>query len=248
MQNRHSALCTLHSAFCIDRRVAGQALVEYAIVFPLQLLLTLVIIQLAHLFVAKQVIEYSAFCAARAALSDPDDYDGQRRAALVPLSAIAGRSGVNKADFIWIPGRDAAGNAVGWGGRAASAEVYRNLRRSIEDQLAHNPSAERRAGLQKELNDLDIWYSRSQQRASEGYLAGSGAADEKTDVSVTVGVDGKMMIADVTHQFELSIPIGNAAVYQLGEMFPGLAVDRSTYGAPHWEMKGSCTLARPWGE
>ena len=51
----------------------GQAIVEYAIVFPIQILLTLCMIQLAYLFVAKQVVSYAAFCAARAALVYEDD-------------------------------------------------------------------------------------------------------------------------------------------------------------------------------
>ena len=188
MRNRYSALCTLHSAFCTRRLTAGQALVEYAIVFPLQLLLTLIIIQLAHLFVAKQVVEYSAFCAARAGLSNLDDYDGQRRAALVPLSRISGKSGVAAQDSIVVPG---------WGA-----------------------------------------------------LPGSAAADQKTSVTVRPDtVDGyPVVFSEVTHEYELSIPIGGAVVYKLGDVTPGLEVDRSTYDAPHWVMSGTCVLARPWGE
>ena len=50
------------------RNEKGQAVVEYAIVFPIQLLFTLAIIKVAHIFVAKHVISYAAFCGARAAL------------------------------------------------------------------------------------------------------------------------------------------------------------------------------------
>jgi hypothetical protein len=46
----------------------GQALVEFALMFPLQLLVTFIILQLAFLHVAGQVVHYAAFAAARAEL------------------------------------------------------------------------------------------------------------------------------------------------------------------------------------
>jgi len=51
----------------------GQAMVEFAIVFPVQLFLTLALLQLAHIFVGKLVVNHAAFTAARAALVKPDD-------------------------------------------------------------------------------------------------------------------------------------------------------------------------------
>lgn len=99
----HSAFCVLRSAICVRRRLAAQAVVEYAIVFPLQLLLTLLIIQLAHIFVAKQVLEYGAFCGARAKLVGLPDGDA-KKAVYIPVSAVAGPSGVTTADGITLPG------------------------------------------------------------------------------------------------------------------------------------------------
>ncbi len=46
----------------------GQAVVEFALIFPVQLLITLVILQVAFLYVASQVVHYAAFAAARAEL------------------------------------------------------------------------------------------------------------------------------------------------------------------------------------
>ena len=46
----------------------GQAVVEFAMIFPVQLLVTLIILQLAFLYVASQVVSYAAFAAARAEL------------------------------------------------------------------------------------------------------------------------------------------------------------------------------------
>ena len=174
----------------LRRSVSGQALVEYAIIFPLQLLITLVIIQLAHLFVAQQVIEYSAFCAARAGLAQSPaiDLDACKRAAVIPLSRITGRTGVIASDSITLPG----------------------------------------------------W----------GPLSGSGAADLKTEVSVRPEtINGQpVIVADVTHEYELNVPIGNVVLYKLGDLTPGLDVDRAKWGTAHWLMTGTCVLAQPWGE
>jgi hypothetical protein len=53
----------------------GQAMVEFAVVFPLQLLITLLVIQISLIMVGKQVVNYAAFCAARAELvgESPED-------------------------------------------------------------------------------------------------------------------------------------------------------------------------------
>jgi len=99
----HHSLFTTRATFPAPRRLAAQALVEYAIVFPLQLMLTLGIIQLAHLFVAKQVLEYAAYCAARAKVVGLDDSEA-RRAAAIPLSRVTGPSGVTAPDSVVLPG------------------------------------------------------------------------------------------------------------------------------------------------
>jgi len=58
----------------------GQALAEFAIAFPLQLLIMFAIMQLALLYVAKQVVSYASFSAARAALVADSPEDAYRRA------------------------------------------------------------------------------------------------------------------------------------------------------------------------
>jgi len=57
----------------LHRRQEGQTLVEFAIAFPIQILITLGIMQLAMIFVAKQVVNYAAFIAARAELVKIED-------------------------------------------------------------------------------------------------------------------------------------------------------------------------------
>ena len=165
------------------RRTAAQAVVEYAICFPIILLFTLAIIQLAHLFIAKHVVSYAAFVAARAAIVD-EDYE---RAADLVCSYIAGPSGVAGADTIDMPG----------------------------------------------------W----------GPLRGSGAAAVKTHAALVtdVATDYPAVTMEVTHQFELRIPIANTVAYSLGDMLLGLeGLDETTYGAPHITMVSRCTYSHPW--
>ena len=68
------------------RRQAGTAIVEFAIVFPVLLLIVLGVIQISLMFVAREVVEYSAYAAARAELVGEDP----ERAAETVCSAIAG--------------------------------------------------------------------------------------------------------------------------------------------------------------
>ncbi|RME05120.1 MAG: hypothetical protein D6805_00685 [Planctomycetota bacterium] len=69
----------------VMRREDGQAMVEFVLVFPVQLLFTLGIIQICLLFIGKQITEYAAFCAARAALVGED----AKKAAVLACSTVA---------------------------------------------------------------------------------------------------------------------------------------------------------------
>ena len=162
---------------------SAQVVVEYAIVFPILLLMTLLIIQLAHIFVAKQVVSYASFCGARAALVG-EDY---QKAASMVCSPITGLSGVRKDSTVTIPG---------WGA-----------------------------------------------------LAGSGAAAVKTHAELRgdFKTDGPAVTVEVTHDFELTVPVADTVAYHMGEMFlTSDDLDFSTYGAPHIRVRSSCTLAKPW--
>ena len=66
----------------------GQALAEFAVVFPVQLLITLGIIQYALVLVARDVVNYAAHAAARAELVGEDTH----RAAAMICSPITGTS------------------------------------------------------------------------------------------------------------------------------------------------------------
>jgi Flp pilus assembly protein TadG len=166
------------------RTEGGQVIVEYAIVFPILLLLTLLIIQLAHLFVAKQVVSYASFCAARAALVG-EDYAA---AARMVCSLIAGPSGVGTGATVTVPG---------WGplrGSAASA---------VKTQAAS-------------LSNVPTPYP-----------------------ATTI---------EVTHDFELQVPVANSVTYSLGEIFLESGDLDYTYGVPHIRIRSRSTLSRPWSE
>lgn len=66
----------------------GQTIVEFAIVFPLQLFVTLGILQWALLYVGQEVVAYAAFCAARAEIAGEDP----ARAAQIACIPISGTS------------------------------------------------------------------------------------------------------------------------------------------------------------
>ena len=169
------------------RRTRAQVLVEYAIVFPIQLLLTLAVIQLAHIFVAKQVLEYSAFCGARAAVVGVVGEE-LKRAACIPIASIAGTSGATYSDSISIPG----------------------------------------------------W----------GTLPRSGAAEQKTRVDIQWLAPGgtNVVRCEVTHDYELRVPVGNYVAYQLGSLFLSLDELERIGDVPHLQMKASCSLVQPWEE
>ncbi len=80
----------------LDER--GAAMVEFALVFPLQLLFTLGIMQLALLYIGHMVVHYAAFQAARAAINTDSDAFKTERAAEIACQAIttkgAGGSGI----------------------------------------------------------------------------------------------------------------------------------------------------------
>ncbi len=67
----------------------GQAMTEFVIVFPSLFLLLLVIIQTTLLMTAKQMVEYSAFCAARSAIVYGGNDKKVKRAADIACISIS---------------------------------------------------------------------------------------------------------------------------------------------------------------
>ncbi len=175
---------------CEMRNEKGQAVVEYAIMFPILLMAMLGIIQLSHLFVGRHVVEYAAFCAARAMLAeeDPDIAEMQaKKAAYLVCSSIAGRSGP-EGEPIELPG---------WGilPRSGSAVLKTRVER---------------------------------------------VAPRVVDPSTAISVE-------VSHDFELIVPVVNNMIFRLGELRVDVGdTDMFDYGSPHLELKARATLAKPW--
>jgi len=80
------------------KREGGQAMVEFAIVFPVLFLFFLTIIQTALLMTARQVVHYASFCSARAAIVEYDE-DKIARAAQIACIPISPRA--TQIDELW---------------------------------------------------------------------------------------------------------------------------------------------------
>jgi hypothetical protein len=104
---------------------AGTVMLEFVLAFPLILTLMLGCMQFAHIWMAKQVVHYSAFCAARAALVC---HDGERKAAAQQAAEQV---------CAWIAEGTTGGESdkriPGWGEIPGSGGVRRKTRVRIED-------------------------------------------------------------------------------------------------------------------
>jgi hypothetical protein len=95
----------------------GQALAEFAFAFPLQLLIMFAIMQLALLYVAKQVVSYASYSAARAAIvaeSPAEAYLRAARASSLVCAPITGPT-VEGGNFAASEYQAAAIEVPGWG-------------------------------------------------------------------------------------------------------------------------------------
>ena len=79
----------------------GQAVVEFAVVFPFQILVTLLILQISFLYVAGHVVNYAAFAAARAELVG-EDAEQAAEAICTPIAGITDLG--TGAEPIYYPG------------------------------------------------------------------------------------------------------------------------------------------------
>ena len=70
----------------------------------------------------------------------------------------------------------------------------------------------------------------------------------KTEVEVIEkDEDGiPVVICNVEHMYQLTIPIGNYIAYELGQMLLPLPDIDETHGEPHFRVTGTSSLVRPW--
>ncbi len=89
----------------------GQVIVEFALIFPIQLFMTLAMLQLSHMYMTKITVNHAAFIAARAAIVVPetntwltDAQEEAQAAAVMIIAPLAGTRETNTADSVDIPG------------------------------------------------------------------------------------------------------------------------------------------------
>lgn len=245
MRRVKSSICHLHSGF-FSARVGwrGQALVEYAIVFPIQLMITLAIIQLAQIFVAQQVLEYAAFCGARAKLVGLSDPEAQR-AAWIPLSGVCASSAEDTtANGVTLPG---------WGSRTMSAALYNQLQQSIAAESNSLPAGSSAGNqIQAELSAEQAQLNQNYNAPWTQYLSGYGIASDPATTTVSFQiVAGNQTPAsnllpgvycNITFNYQLLVPVGNVVVNQVIQLFQPNASNTSP---PYLPLTASCVLPQP---
>lgn len=108
---------------------SGQAIVEFALAFPLQLLIIFAIIQLALIYVAKQVVTYASYAATRSAMvaeTREEAEDRASRTAALVCAPITGGT-ITGSAFSWgdLTRPEAVIEVPGWGVIPKSGISYR---------------------------------------------------------------------------------------------------------------------------
>jgi hypothetical protein len=103
----------------------GSVMLEAVFAFPLILALIFGSAQIAHIWAARQVVEYSAYCAARAAVSAADDQNEMQEAGRIAAEQVCS----------WICIGQAEGESptaiAGWGNIKGSGAVGRKTKVTI---------------------------------------------------------------------------------------------------------------------
>jgi len=126
-RHNNSPLCLSALGYSRRRRAprAGTVMLEFVLAFPLVLALMLGCMQFAHIWMAKQVVHYSAFCAARATLIS-HRHEWQKAAQQAAEQACA-----------WIAEGTTGGESdkkiPGWGEIPGSGGVKRKTKVRITD-------------------------------------------------------------------------------------------------------------------
>lgn len=114
----------------------GSIMLEFVLAFPVILTLMLACMQFAHIWMAKQVVHYSAYCAARAALvCEKGEYHGPDKApqqAAEQVCAWVGRGMLAGESDKRIPG---------WGAIPGSGGIHRKTRVTIQEEGQWNIKA-----------------------------------------------------------------------------------------------------------
>lgn len=115
-------------------RPAGSVMLEFILAFPIVLTLMLACVQFAHIWLARQVVHYAAYCAARTCLvSHKSEYGSPapKRAAVAVCAWIVKGHSSGESDET-VPG---------WGGIPGSGGAKRKTRVTIDSSDEWNVTA-----------------------------------------------------------------------------------------------------------
>ncbi len=215
-------------SYNLHRQQDGQTLVEFAVAFPIQLLIMLGVIQLSLIFVAKEVVNYAAFSAARAELVKDDDVNNDARdlnaykAAAIICTAIAGPTA--KADIPVTRDEYPLIRLPGWGllvppppvtvhrrdpsdtNPFGPEEPYPQPERQSEDDFLASGKPDKSSFAQAKTYvyrlDGGSWTCIS----GQPYAPDPSVLPMLDDVAARLGGDDRAVVVAVAHDYELALP------------------------------------------
>ena len=95
-----------------EKNERGQALTETAIALPLIIFLVLCIVQLAVIYLDYQLLQYAAFCSARAAVVNFDSQQGAKSSADHAARIVMAASSLKSAALVTVTLTSANGDAT----------------------------------------------------------------------------------------------------------------------------------------
>ena len=108
----------------------GSILMEFVIVAPIILLLVSMVLQFAHIWTARQITAYAAYCATRAIMAVPPEEQGEaaKRAAELACSwmTLVGLPSANASNEVGIPGWGSIPGSDSTGIRVSGTRVLAN--------------------------------------------------------------------------------------------------------------------------
>lgn len=202
---------------CFFQDKKGQSMVEFAIVFPVMMLLTMGIMQLALIYTAKQVVHYAAFSAARAQLVGGN----AERAAEIVCTPITGRTlpGDFTVPDINIPGWDVFARS-GVAKIKTSAEI-KNGKNEVTVEVTHHFEL-----IMPLINRVFVF-------PWEDFLGIGGE-----------GTPAEYYLEELKANFESVMESGDFSI-DWDRQVPNYILS-SFYQQPHIIIKAKSTLPKPW--
>lgn len=205
----------------LSREVSGQSMVEFIIVFPVMMLLTMGIMQMALIYTAKQVVHYAAFRAARVQLvAEENEEESVERAAEIVCAPITGTT---------LPGGHAIFDRSDASKIKTSARKIPSGSREVTVEVTHHFEL-----IMPLINRVFVF-------PWEGFLGmgGVGPPEEYTlevmsEARGWLEEDISSLLGNREHPADWGADVSNVFLTKL-------------YGTPHILIKAQSTLPKPWG-